>query len=165
MGATRRTNLLLRVLLIVLAPVALATPQSATAETDCGSDGYRVISRRWDPVLKLGWESKQSCAHPDWPLRSVLAGREAMGESMRQGSIPSQTARVEQAFLVHAGDTVRLWQQSEKVRIEMYGVVEQSARNAQRVIVRIVRQTGDEGITTEQISGIVRAAGDVEMEW
>jgi hypothetical protein len=87
-----------------------------------------------------------------------------MEELLRQSVSPSQSATLVEPLLVHAGDTVRLWQQAEKVRIEMYGVVERSAREAERVVVRVVRQNGDEGTSTERISGIVRAAGDVEME-
>ena len=50
------------------------------------------------------------------------------------------------------------------VRIEMSGVVEQSARAGERVVVRVTRQTDDGGLTVDRIGGIVRGAGDVEME-
>jgi hypothetical protein len=46
----------------------------------------------------------------------------------------------------------------------MSGVVEQSARGGERVVVQIARQSEDSGMTVERIGGIVRGAGDVEME-
>jgi len=50
------------------------------------------------------------------------------------------------------------------VRIEMSGVVEQSARSGERVVVQITRQNDESGTTVERIAGTVRGAGDVEME-
>jgi hypothetical protein len=67
-------------------------------------------------------------------------------------------------LLVHAGDRVRLWSQDERVRIEISGVVEQSARNGDHVMVQVTRRNEDTGISVDRISGIVRAAGDVEMQ-
>jgi flagella basal body P-ring formation protein FlgA len=75
-----------------------------------------------------------------------------------------EVALTVQPLLVHAGDRVRLWSQDERVRIEMSGVVEQSARGGERVVVQIARQSEDSGMTVERIGGIVRGAGDVEME-
>jgi hypothetical protein len=46
----------------------------------------------------------------------------------------------------------------------MSGVVERSARAGERVVVRITRQSDDAGLTVDRIDGIVRGAGDVEME-
>jgi flagella basal body P-ring formation protein FlgA len=69
-----------------------------------------------------------------------------------------------QPLLVRAGDAVRLWSQGGRVRIEMSGVAEQSARSGERVVVRVTRQTDDAGLTVERIAGTVRGAGDVEME-
>jgi flagella basal body P-ring formation protein FlgA len=75
-----------------------------------------------------------------------------------------EVAQAKQPLLVHAGDRVRLWSQDEMVRIEMSGVVEQSARGGEHVVVQIARQNEDAGMTVERIGGIVRGAGDVEME-
>jgi hypothetical protein len=46
----------------------------------------------------------------------------------------------------------------------MSGVVERSARAGERVVVRITRPSDDAGLTVDRIDGIVRGAGDVEME-
>jgi hypothetical protein len=54
--------------------------------------------------------------------------------------------------------------QDATVRIELAGVAEQSARGGERVVVRIEQQTEDAGLTVQRIAGVVRGAGDVEME-
>ena len=59
---------------------------------------------------------------------------------------------------------MRLWMQDGMVRIEMSGVTEQSARVGERVLVRVTRQSDEAGLTVERIGGVVRGAGDVEME-
>jgi flagella basal body P-ring formation protein FlgA len=86
---------------------------------------------------------------------------------------PAQTAQPQpvqlqivpvQPLLVRAGDPVKLWMQDATVRIELRGVAEQSARNGERVVVRISHQTEEAGLTIQRIAGLVRGAGDVEME-
>jgi flagella basal body P-ring formation protein FlgA len=79
-------------------------------------------------------------------------------------SVMQVPVKAGEPLLVHAGDRVRLWMQDRTVRIEMNGVVEQSARVGERVTVRITHQSDDAGLTMEQIGGVVRGAGDVEME-
>jgi hypothetical protein len=54
--------------------------------------------------------------------------------------------------------------QNEMVRIEMSGVVEQSAHSGERVIVQVTRQNVEAGLSVERIAGIVRGYEDVEME-
>jgi hypothetical protein len=54
--------------------------------------------------------------------------------------------------------------QNETVRIEMSGVVEQSAHSGERVTVQVTRQDADSGMSIERFSGIVRGTEDVEME-
>jgi hypothetical protein len=66
--------------------------------------------------------------------------------------------------LVRAGDPVKLWLQDAIVRIEMSGIAEESGRDGDHVTVRITRQTEAYGMTVERFAGIVRGAGDVEME-
>jgi flagella basal body P-ring formation protein FlgA len=68
-----------------------------------------------------------------------------------------------QPLLVHAGDPVRLWLQDDTVRIEMSGIAEQSARGGEGVLVRILRQTDDAGLTMQQVAGVVRGLGEVEI--
>lgn len=155
----------IRALVVALITSGVLTwPISAIAQSGCGSDGYRVISRRWDALLGTGRELRQNCTHPEWPVRSILMGSGVTGDPVKHNSPVPESKLLLQPLLVHAGDTVRLWQQDEKVRIEMYGVAEQSAREAERTIVRVLRQHGEEGTSVERIAGVVRATGDVEME-
>ena len=159
---------------------------NAQAGVGCGADGYRVTARQWDAVLGRGWELRQSCAHPEWPARAVAVGagslpvlavrtiaaaqvaagvaRAGQAVQISPASPTAQAVQVAQPLLVRAGEEVRLWSQGERVRIEMSGVAEQSARNGERVVVRVTRQTDDAGLTVERIAGTVRGAGDVEME-
>lgn len=137
-------------------------PAFAQGRPECGVRGYRVIASRWDSVLRGNWELRQDCAHPEWPARLVVA---AMGPLMQRGVVsPARAAQIVQPLLVHAGDTVKLWEQDAMVRIEMSGVVEQSARTGERVVVRVTRQSDESGLTVERIGGVVRGVGVVERE-
>jgi hypothetical protein len=140
---------------------------AAKAQTPvgCDGDGYRVISRRWDTVLGTGWELKQNCAHPEWPTRATVVRPSTIGAPLgiRLESAPTPL-QFSPPLLVHAGETVTLWLQEEKVRIEMWGVAEQSARSGGRVVVRVSHQSDDAGLIVDHIAGIVRGPADVEME-
>jgi len=133
---------------------------AAQAAEGCGADGLRVVATRWDGVLGRGWELRQDCSHPDWPARLVAVAVHAASGAVEQ----QRAAAAILPLLVRAGDSVRLWQQAENVRIEMTGVAEQGARAGEPITVRVVRQTDDAGQTVQRISGTVRGAGDVEME-
>jgi hypothetical protein len=140
-------------------------PDVAAVQAGCGAEGYRVVARQWDAVLGRSWELRQACAHPEWPARLAAMSSAGAGLTARDGLAGTkEVAQIVPPLLVHAGDRVRLWMQDERVRIEMSGVVEQSARGGERVVVQIARQSEDAGMTVERISGVVRGAGDVEME-
>lgn len=150
---------------IVLLGAALAWTASASAQSPCVAQGYRVVARRWDAVLKLGWELRQNCAHPEWPARSVAIDSPQETVAVPVVNVnPGHVAALNQPLLVRAGDQVRLWMQDNNVRIEISGMAEQSARGGERVMVRIMHQSDDAGLTVERIAGVVRSAGDVEME-
>ena len=67
-------------------------------------------------------------------------------------------------LMVHAGDSVRLWQRAANVRIEMTGVAEKGARIGDPIIVQVIRQADDEGQSIKRVSGTVRGVRDVEMQ-
>jgi len=125
----------------------------------CASDGSRVVATRWDAVLGKGWQLVEDCAHPERPARLVAAV-----SAVETGIARGLPAAAVQPLLVRAGDVVRLWQQTATVRLEMKGVVEQSAASGEHVVVRITRQSDDAGLTVQRFDGTVRGAGDVEME-
>jgi hypothetical protein len=140
-------------------------PAVAPVQAGCGVQGYRVVARRWDAVLGRSWDLRQDCAHPEWPAHLVAAGSASVGTMTRNGPVRTkEVAQTVQPLLVHAGDRVRLWSQDEMVRIEMSGVVEQSAHGGESVVVQIARQSEEAGTTVERINGVVRGAGDVEMD-
>lgn len=142
----------------------------AQGSSNCDAAGYRVVGARWDTVLQRNWEVRQDCLHPDWPARLAgFATRLGVGkkQEVRTETGGLQAAEVEgnnAPLLVRAGEAVRLWAREERVRIEMSGVVEQSAHLGERVVVRITRQSDDTGLTVERVGGVVRGVGDVEME-
>ena len=151
----------------LLAFATLAGTRPALAQSGCSPEGYRVVARRWDVVLKTNLEVRQNCAHPEWPTHMVTTSSVsslARGSTVRPTDPVQHLAPIVLPLLVHAGDPVRLWMQDEHVRIEMSGVAEQSARTGERVVIRITHQTDDTGLTVERIAGIVRGEGNVEME-
>jgi hypothetical protein len=149
----------LQSLLLAVGVGASGGHATAQVSAGCGAGGYRVVARRWDATLRMGWELRQDCAHPEWPARSV-----AVSAVLQSGRVqPSELLQTARPLLVRAGDRVQLWQQDENVRIEMSGVAEESARNGEHVVVRVTRQTDDAGLAVERINGMVRGAGDVEM--
>lgn len=147
-----------------LLAIAIAWSTPGVAQADCRAPDYRVILRRWDSVLRRGVELRQNCSHPEWPAQSILLSSSTVEPNTPHKLTGSEQIPVTRSFLVHAGETVRLWRQDEKARIEMYGIAEQAARNDERVMVRVVRQHGDEGTSLERIPGVVRGTGDVEIE-
>jgi ABC-type transporter Mla MlaB component len=150
----------LQALLLVVGAGASSGRAIAQGSAACRAGGYRVVARRWDATLRIGWELRQDCAHPDWPARSV-----AVEAVLQTGRVQAtEVSQIERPLLVLAGDRVRLWQQDKNVRIEMSGVAEESARNGEHVVVRVTRQTDDAGLAVQRIDGTVRGAGDVEME-
>jgi hypothetical protein len=159
--------------LALLAPVALAgfwcggcLVSPAQTQSACGAEGYRVVARNWDPVLRRGWESRQECQHPEWPLRlAAIKTVEGDTASVKSAAAPMPTPAIEQQpLLVKAGDKVRVWMQDQAVRIEMSGVVERSAHQGERVVVQITRQDDETGLTVQRIAGMVSGAGEVEMD-
>jgi hypothetical protein len=141
----------------------------AQAQSACGADGYRVVAQRWDAVLKRGWESRQDCTHPDWPLRLVAMssrGDDAIEASpvMNTGMVARPvSAQMQQPLLVKAGDTVRVWMKDNALRIEMTGVVDRSAHQGDHVAVQITRQDDETGLTVQRIPGTVSGMEEVEM--
>ena len=150
---------------LVSGVLAICPPIVAQAGSGCAAGGYQVVARTWDAVLKTTYELRQSCSHPGWPAYFAAVRSGSTSPVVLNGIvIPKDAAPSTRPLLVHAGDPVRLWMQDEMVRIEMTGEAEQSARNGEHVIVRVVHQSDDGAIAVERISGIVRGPGDVEME-
>jgi Chaperone for flagella basal body P-ring formation len=154
-----------RVFVSVGCPTAVAQAQNA-----CGADGYSVVTRSWDVVLRRGWESRRECAHPERPLKMVATyseevgpGRTATLTDLTKSKISISMSEL-QPVMVKAGETVRLWLQDSTVRIEMAGVVERSAHKGEPVMVQITRQSDEAGLMIQRIAGTVSGSGEVEME-
>ncbi len=133
-------------------PLPLPSPQSE-------SQGYRVASVRWDPVLRQNWATIVSCGHPEWPGISLRTGK-----ADHTAHVVSAQIREERSPVVRAGDIVTLWRQEEMLRIEVTGVAEQSGSVGETIRVRLLRRPGSNQSVEEEFSGIVRGRADVEMQ-
>ena len=146
-------RLLLGLFLVIASGFILAQAQVAS----CDASGKQVVARRWDVVLGHEWEMVRDCRHPEWPAR-------AQSVKGLIGATVNTAAPAKDPVIVHAGETVKLWQQAAFVRMEMSGVAEQAARCGERIEVRVTRRNEDGSTSTTSFSGTVRATGDVEME-
>lgn len=150
------------ILVTTIAPLGTAAAQSLSPPPlPCDASGYRVLARHWDAVLKVGWELRQDCLHPEWPARSFpLRQPFVSNAAASQGAAPTPAGFAD-PVAIHVGDTVRIWGQSATVRIEMQGIAEQSARRGETLTVRIAPPSSDSLV--QHLAGIVRDPGEVEM--
>jgi len=124
---------------------------------------------RWDPVLRRGWATVANCAHPEWPaIELPVSGLPRDAAGWRQGvrdGVQDDAQRVLPALLVvKAGDVVQLWSQEGDLRIEVAGRAEQSGAVGATVRVRLTRRSPLGPQIEEQMSGVVRGPGNVEMK-
>lgn len=153
------------VVLLASAALLCGKPLTAQSSPGCTAGGYRVVAHHWDVALRIAWELRQDCAHPERPARLGAASAAAPLTAPGQRAITSPVSMAQlKPLLIRAGDAVRLWQQGPTVRIEITGTAEQSAHEGEPVIVRIARPIDDSGFNVQRISGTARAADDVEME-
>ncbi|MHB1022544.1 MAG: flagella basal body P-ring formation protein FlgA [Acidobacteriaceae bacterium] len=139
----------------------LPTEANALARSQAG---YRVRGVHWDATLGIGWALLEECAHPERPWTAVrVRGAENLHMHAVHGvgsaAMPRPIAALPMLKpAVHAGDSVRLWQSGEWVRIELAAVAEQSGKVGDDIWLRVHRAG-----TLQQMRGIVRAPGSVEM--
>ena len=117
----------------------------AQASAACGAQG---LSRGGPAVGRgagTGWELRQDVCAPGVAGAIGCGGaRRVLRLTARDGVAGSEGVRRRCSHCWCApGDRVRLWSQDETVRIEMSGVVEQSARGGERVVVQVARQSED----------------------
>jgi hypothetical protein len=134
---------------------ALVTRSAISSEVSVG--GYQVTRIGSDPVLGQKWAMVSRCGHPDWPVFAVPAN----------GAIPftagSAIVGVRRIPLVRAGDIVRLWRQDGILRLEVYGVAEESGGFGSAIRVRFAHENTDDQSTPKRLSGIIRGRSDVEI--
>jgi hypothetical protein len=151
---------------ILLAAWALSPGYAAAQpQAECGPGTYRVIASRWDVLLRIHWQLRQDCSHPEWPSRTVADRSPAVSAvaSLQLATVPAASPQAVQ-LVVQAGDAVHLWRQEENVRIEMVGVAEQGAHIGEHIAVRIPQARDDGGTITHGLGGTVRGPGNVEMD-
>lgn len=141
---------------------------------------YRRRDVRFDAALGEVWALVEECGHPERPLRALplRLSRDqllamhlpaALGANLTSaqtsGSYPSpagyagaQLVALVEPPIVHAGDTVRLWQRGGAVQMELAAKAEQAGRSGDEIWLR-----SDAGGFTQRMRGVVRAPGSVEM--
>jgi hypothetical protein len=145
------------------------TPQAAVDAVFSGylsppplnGGGYRVKTIQLDPVLDKRWASITNCGHPDWPFFVLQApGKQKVPTFQGQ---TREIGQGEAAFVIHAGDGVRLWRQEGVVRIEVRGVSKENGKLGGTIRVRMLPDNTTEGRIANDLNGIVRGRSDVEM--
>ena len=141
------------------AAIGVGAPSAANA-------GFRLTSRRWDPVIGRNWVTIESCEHPERPamlLPSSLPAGPAVGR------LAPTTAAVRPVVL--AGETVRIQYTEGNMRIEMGGVAQASGNPGDTIRVRLIHtlsgsgsQFADgEGVADRQRNAIVRGPHSLEL--
>jgi hypothetical protein len=131
------------------------TPELALRSGQAGrsqSEGYRVASTRWDPMLNQRWAMIASCSHPERPTFALLVSGPEVARNAAQTPF----------LVVHAGDLIQLWSQEQNLRIEAAGQAIEGGAIGSRVKVRLLHTGFDLGEEQTMI-GIVRGAGSVEI--
>jgi hypothetical protein len=151
-----------------LAQVCARTPEAAVrsagaaAPSDAVSatEGYRVASVHWDPVMRESWARVVSCAHPERPgvLIRVEGGHSAAAP------LAAQRERAVNTPVVRAGEIVQLWRQEPLLRIEVAGIAEQSGAMGERIHVRLLHRNDGNPADEAELTGVVRGHAEVEMQ-
>jgi hypothetical protein len=124
--------------------------------------GYRVTKIQSDPVLQQKWAMIASCDHPEWPALALPANGARL-LMVPHGADHFLVEGPENVPVVRAGEIVRLWKQESLLRIEIFGVSEQSGFLGKTIRVRLLPGNIIDQSTREEISGVVRGRSNVEM--
>ena len=142
---------------------AAASAASVGSPAVVESSGFRVVSTRWDPVLRQRWALVDSCDHPEWPaLEMPVPTVEKPQRTVEREmvSLEKKTAPP----VVRAGDAVELWGIEGNLRIEVAAISEQSGRPGDTVRVRLMQRQAAGGQREEEFEGVVRGPRSVEMK-
>ena len=127
------------------------------------NDGYRVTRIELDQVLGQRWAMIAHCGHSEWPVFALPANGANLLISPQEAK-RSANETLRGAFLVRAGDIVRLWRQESLLRIEVAGVSEESGGLGKTIRVRLLHRSTDDQSIPEQFSGVIRGPANVEMQ-
>lgn len=145
---------------------ARAADSLPVVEHKAEARGYRIREVRWDPVLQQRWAVLENVAHPERPLVAELTDSGAIvATAAAPAPAPAQASPVFKVkdLAVRSGDRVVLWSVEENVRMQMGAVAEGNAAVGDRIQLRVTG-AGFNGDAGWRVSGIVRAAGNVEWE-
>ena len=155
---------------VCAAQVCARTPEAAVrlagaaaqSEAVSATEGYRVASVHWDPVMRENWAMVVSCAHPERPGVSIRVD-EAHPASHAVTAL-AQRDRAQAVPVVRAGEVVQLWRQEPLLRIEVAGIAEQSGAIGERIHVRVLHRNDGDAANEAELTGVVRGRAEVEMQ-
>ena len=159
-------------LCVLIATVAqaqcVATPTAAAAASAsltrrAESSGFRVISMRWDPVLRQRWALVESCDHPAWPALEVPVPTVEKPQRIVERDMVALQQKAA-PLAVRAGDAVQLWSIEGDLRIDVAAVAEESGALGATVRVRLMQRQTPGGQREAEFEGIVRGPRSVEMK-
>lgn len=147
----------------VRTPAAAAAAASVSSPTVIASSGFRVVSTRWDPVLRQRWALVESCDHPEWPALEMPVPTVEKPQRIIKRDLVSLEKKIAPP-VVRAGDAVQLWSIEGNLRIEVAATAEQSGRLGDTVRVRLMQRQAAGGQREEEFEGVVRGPQSVEMK-
>ena len=126
--------------------------------------GWVLREVRWDPVLLRAWAIYADPRHPERPTIAVLA--QDADQGIARGAAEVQVLAAAAAVpVVHLGDHVRLWSVEKNIRLQLSAVAEENGAIGERIRLSIPGAVWEDGVPGLQaVRGLVRGAGDVEME-
>jgi len=145
-----------------ISPEAAASSSDLAARSVSDNIGFRLKSRRWDPLIGRNWVTVESCARPDLPAITLPAGAATTVSAFRATS-PSLLVRPD----VIAGQTVQIRYTDENVRIEMSGIAQQSGNPGDRIRVRLTYTLSDASssdASAQNRIAIVRGPHSLELQ-
>src|SRR5579862_3033494 len=135
------------------------TTHSTVAPIDANSSfpsalkntGYEVVRIESDSLLRQKWAIIANCSHPEWPEVALPSTRKTSLDPLRV-TFSHSSSGGETAFMIRAGDIVRLWRRENLLRIEIPGVSEENGHLGDTVRVRLLNRNSDDQSVPERIA-------------
>jgi Chaperone for flagella basal body P-ring formation len=169
-------SLFLSLFLPVLAAVGEGPAGTVAAlRTSLAVQGLVLREVRWDPVLACAWEIFADPVHPERPEVAVpalpgeqVAARATAAALVEAAVAVTVEARVQMAAaavpVVHRGDRVTLWSVETNLRLQLAAVAEENGAVGERIRLSIPGAGWGGDGAAQPVRGVVRCAGEVEME-
>jgi hypothetical protein len=142
----------------ILSILLLATTLNASegcSTAAIASTPHCAISIHWDPILGRRFLTITNTDHPDWSAISIP------DPSTLQRTEPN-LQHTAQPLLVRAGQPVKLWRRDALLQLDLTAIAEDNGYLGQQIKVRYAGPANSNQ-PSQEIAGVVRAQGSVEM--